>query len=858
MKTEKQKKKNVRLAPHTTGVHYEVLLKPDLEAHVFAGEETITLSVGKSTQDITLHAKDLEILSATLILGKIKHVSKKIVYNEKMETATFVFAKKIPKGTAKLHLVFRGVLADTMRGFYKSKYVVDGKDRWMATTQFEATDARRCIPCFDEPVHKATFDIHLVVADGKTAISNTLPVSIREHEAGYKVVSFARTPKMSTYLLAFLIGDFEWVEKKTKRGVLVRVMTVPGKKHQAHFALDVAVRSLEFYEKYFDIPYPLNTLDMIAVPDFASGAMENWGAVTYREVALLIDEHNSSIASRERVAEVIAHELAHQWFGNLVTMEWWTHLWLNEGFASYIPYLALDSLFPEWHIWDDFPISTLAAAMQLDALATTHPIEVEVHHPNEIGEIFDAVSYSKGATVIRMLAEYLGEKDFRDGLRLYLKKHSYKNASTIHLWEAFEKVSKKPVRKMMAVWTGTSGYPLVSVTRKDNSVTLSQTRFFSSSVSKKKSKDTTLWPIPLLVVTAKGEQSLGLMTKKTEKFTLPVSGWCKLNAKEGSLYRTSYDTEMLEALAKPIQEGRISAADRLGIIRDLFILSEAGVVETTHALDMLTVYRGETEYIVWAEIISGLRYLANLLYSTPMYERFCAFSAEFLGDIITRVGWEKRTNEFHSDVFLRSIALSAGVAFGHAPTIQEAKRRFTIRKTESISADLRLVVYGAIARTGGEKEYKQLLALYRAETLHEEKNRILAGLCRFSDKKLIAQTLELAINGEVRLQDQIRVFAGIFANPAAREQGWKFMKKHWKKLSTAYGTGNHLLSHIVSSLNHFTTKEMYTDIQIFFKKNPAPGAERTVQQTLEHIDSNVRWLARDGKKIEKWLKEKQS
>src|SRR3990167_296924 len=341
------KKENVRLEKFIVPERYDIQLKPDLKNFTFEGVETILLTVSRKTRAITLHSKDLEIETAAVLIGRDK-VFSKISYNEKRETATFNFSKLIPKGKLKLIIVFTGVLNDKMRGFYRSKYNVREKEYYMATTQFEATDARRAFPCFDEPAHKAVFNVSLIIPKGKTAISNTLPVSVLEHEAGYEIVKFSPTPKMSTYLLAFLIGDFEYIESKTKNNIQVRVFTTPGKKHQAEFALDCAVKTLEFYEKYFGIAYPLPVLYMIAIPDFTSGAMENWGAITYRESALLVDEDHSSLGNKQWVVLVIAHEIAHQWFGNLVTMEWWTNLWLNEGFASYIEYLAVDKLFPKW------------------------------------------------------------------------------------------------------------------------------------------------------------------------------------------------------------------------------------------------------------------------------------------------------------------------------------------------------------------------------------------------------------------------------------------------------------------------------------------------------------------------------
>src|SRR3989338_2968670 len=483
------KSKSVRLSKNVVPIEYDIQLKPDLDNFTFEGVETISLSILQKTRIVTLHSKELEIktASAEALLWRKRQskasalFAKKISYNKKAETVTFIFSKPIPLGKNKLTLVFKGILNDKMRGFYKSSYNIEGKTYHIATTQFEATDARRAFPCFDEPAYKAVFHISLVAPKNKTVISNTLSVSVLEHDAGYQIVKFSPTPKMSTYLLAFIVGDFECIESKTKNGILVRVFTTPGKKHQAKFALKCAVKTLEFYEKYFDIAYPLPVLDMIAIPDFSSGAMENWGAITYRESALLVDENHSSLSNKQWVAIIIAHEIAHQWFGNLVTMKWWTHLWLNEGFASYIEYLAIDHIFPEWDIWTQFVSTEMADAFHLDSLNNTHPIEVEVGNPAEISEIFYRVSYSKGASVLRMLWRYLGEKDFQKGLQHYLKRHAYGNAETEDLWKALEEVSGKSVGKIMANWTSKAGHPVINVKIKNqkSKIELRQSRFFS-------------------------------------------------------------------------------------------------------------------------------------------------------------------------------------------------------------------------------------------------------------------------------------------------------------------------------------------------------------------------------------------
>jgi puromycin-sensitive aminopeptidase len=854
----KNKKQFKRLSTCVVPVRYNITLKPDLEARTFVGNEDIDISLTQSCKDIIIHSKDLHIQSV-FVSTKNKRVPGRVFYDEQSETILLSFEETVLKGKATLHFSFSGVLTDTMRGFYMSQYVVNGEQRTMATTQFEATDARRAFPCFDEPSHKAIFDIHLIVPVGLTAISNTLPVTIAEHEAGYKMVSFASTPKMSTYLVACIVGDFEALEVKTKRGVLVRVLTVPGKVHQGAFALDVTVRCLEYFEQYFGIPYPLNTLDMIAIPDFSSIAMENWGAITFREIGLLVDEDNSSTATRQMVALVIAHELAHQWFGNLVTMEWWTHLWLNEGFATYIEHLAVDALFPEYDVWSQFATGMsghgLAHALKLDALSTTHPVEVPVHHPNEIGEVFDRVSYDKGATVIRMLAEYLGEKDFRNGLRHYLKKHTYKNTQTEDLWDAFEHISKKPVRKMMSVWTGKSGYPLLTfVKHPKKGISVSQKRFYSSVKSAQKSTDTTLWPVPVATLSIKGEKQHGLLSKRTQVIPENVDSWIKANARETALYRTKYEGALLGALVEPISTKLLSPVDRLGIIRDLFALAQSGEVSTATVLEMVSVYKQETSYAVWVEIISGLRTILNLAHETSSYDALRSYSNEIISQCVETVGWDAVSGESHDTALLRSLVLGFASTIGNELVIKEALFRYKNRKTTPIHPDLRGFVYATYVRMGGEKEFNEIYSAYSAESLHEEKLRYLHALGAVQNKKLIQKLLSMTLTDTVRMQDRNGVFSTVLAGYTGREIAWNFLQKQWKRIGEAYGDGNHLLSRLVESLNRFTTKEAYKSIATFFKTHSAPSAERTVTQTLEQIDSNVRWLARDGKKIAQWLK----
>ncbi len=830
------KNRSVRLSKNVIPTAYNIQLKPDLKNFTFEGIETITLLLKKPTKTLTLHSKEIEITTAKVGLWQKKEddIFGKISYNQKSETVIFAFPKLIPSGKTKLTIVFKGILNDKMRGFYRSRYSVSGQGkeeyRHMATTQFEATDARRAFPCFDEPAHKAVFHVSLIVPKGKMAISNTLPVSVAEHEAGFEIIKFAPTPKMSTYLLAFIVGDFEYLEKKSSRGVIVRVHTTPGKKHQAKFALDVAVKVLEFYEKYFDIPYPLNTLDMIAIPDFDSGAMENWGAITYRENALLIDENHSSVSSKQWVALVIAHEIAHQWFGNLVTMEWWTHLWLNEGFASYIEYLAVDKLFPKWDIWTQFSTNDLGIALRLDALASTHPIEIEVHHPNEIGEIFDAVSYSKGASIIRMLADYLGERDFRDGLGYYLKKHSYKNTETIHLWQAFEKVSHKPVAKMMHNWTSKPGYPVVSISMVNGKINSSQKRFFSSPISAKRIKNTTKWEIPITF-------------KKN-----------KVNFGETGFYRTAYSKELLEKLREPIQSKKLSARDRLGIIRDLFALAESGTIPTTDALEFIPSYKKEDNYTVWLEIAMGLSQLEQLFTENKVKKNLNILINNLFSPTIKRLGWHKKKRESHTDTLLRSLAISRVGRAGDKEIILEARKKFSfMQKGKHISPDIRGAIYSIIATHGNSKEYNLLVKKYKKETLHEEKNRIGSALGEFKNQKILNSACKFAISKNVRIQDTVGILSSVANNPMGRDVWFNFIDKNWKLLMTRYGGGGFTLSRLVKGISASAEEKHLKSFKKFFATHEAPGAKRAVLQVLERLEGNVAWIKRDGEEIEEFL-----
>lgn len=516
-------------------------------------------------------------------------LTSEIVLLPERELAQFIFQTKLPVGDAILYVNFTGELNDKMKGFYRSKYNnAAGEECYAGVTQFEATDARRCFPCWDEPAIKATFDITLHVPKNRVALSNMPCVRERDSTLNRdnKILKFATTPVMSTYLVAVVVGEYDYVEGKSSDGVLVRVYTPVGKSEQGLFALEVATKVLPYYKEYFNIAYPLPKMDLIAISDFSAGAMENWGLVTYRETFLLVDPENTSTIRKQSIALTVGHEIAHQWFGNLVTMEWWTHLWLNEGYASFVEFLCVNHLFPEYDIWTQFVTDMYTRALELDCLKNSHPIEVPVGHPSEIDEIFDEISYNKGASVIRMLHHYIGDEDFRKGMNIYLTRHQYKNTSTEDLWTALQEASSKPVAEVMSTWIKQMGFPVVKVksaVQKGNSrvLTLEQEKFCADGGTP---ENAIIWMIPINISTPKSKNAYStVLDKKKMEITLNDVGaddWVKINPGTIGCYRTQYPPEMLEQFIPAIKNKSLPPLDRLGLLDDLFALVQAGQTST--------------------------------------------------------------------------------------------------------------------------------------------------------------------------------------------------------------------------------------------------------------------------------------
>ena len=858
-----------RLPPHVRPKRYVLTLAPDLASFTFGGDETVELEVDEPTDRILLNAAELHVSAASVTLadGTVL-AAQDIAHDEAAETVALRFERPVPAGGASLSVEFTGILNDQLRGFYRSQYTdANGDTCHLATTQFEPTDARRAFPCWDEPARKATFQVTLRVPRDLVAVSNMPVESEEDADGGLKDVRFAETPAMSTYILAFVVGDLASVEATAKGGTLVRVWALRGKEEQGRFAVENAVRLLDYFNDYFGVPYPLPKLDHLALPDFAAGAMENWGAITYREVALLYDPQNSGASTRQRILQIVSHEMAHMWFGDLVTMEWWDDLWLNESFASWMGDKAVDHLYPEWHVWTQFVSHDTNAGLSLDGLRNSHPIEAKVANPAEIQELFDAISYSKGAAVLRMLEQFLGPDTFQRGLQAYIARHQYGNARTSDLWDALEQASGQPVTAIMDTWTGQMGYPLLRVSSKPADggveVTLSQQRFLYDHLLGA-AEDPALWRVPVSLLTSDASEAVDvLLTEREATVRLPDpasgdGGWLKANPGQTGFFRIDYAPEEWERLRTAVAGRQLPAIDRLGLQDDAYALVRAGMAPASLFLALAEAYREEEDATVWGDLAANLRSLDRLLFDSPCLPQYRAYAADIFSGIVAKVGWDPQPGEGHLDALRRIIVLGSAGHYGVGGVLDQAKERFqrALEDPGSVHPDLRAVVYGLTAQGGDAATYEAMWDLQRRAELHEEKLRLLGALCRFTDPDLLRETLRRTLTTDVRSQDTVMLIGAVAAGRSGRDLAWDFLVDNWEELDRRYGSGGFALMRLVSIAGGFTTLERAQEVEDFFRDHPAPAAARTIQQSLEAIRLSARWLELNEQVVAGWLDER--
>jgi tricorn protease interacting factor F2/3 len=818
-------------------INYELVFEPDLKKFIFKGTESILINCKKSTNTIILNCAEIKIKSCHVkVAGKIIKSIPKI--NEKKEELEIRLGKKI-KGNTTINLEFEGILNDRLLGFYRSQYKQGGKIKYLATTQFEAADARRAFPCWDEPEAKATFDISIIADNKFTAISN-MPVKSKKKLGGKTLYKFGKTPIVSTYLIYLGVGEFEYLTGKVGK-VQIRVVTTKGNKSKGKFSLELGKKLLTSYEQYFGIKFPLPKLDLIAIPDFAAGAMENWGAITFRETILLYDPKTSSTRTKQFIAEVISHEIAHMWFGNLVTMKWWNDLWLNESFATFMATKFVDKFYPEWDMWNQFVEDAMNVAMSLDSLKTTHPIDVKVNLTSEIREIFDAISYDKGGCVLRMLEHYVGEPNFQKGLKKYLSDFKYKNAEGQDLWNAIGKASKMPVSSMVNSWLRQPGFPLIEITQDGNNLKLKQKRYLLEH-DKKFSKG--LWSIPVSLG-LESEISRKLFTKKSMSIKLPKNtiGFVVNYGRKG-FYRVKYDEGILLDLKMLVDEKRLSAIDRWAIQNDLFSLCISGDESVRNYLDFTDAYYAEDSYLALVNVAHNLASLYFYAFDETFVEEIRGYTINYFRKILFDLGWEPKKSDKHTDALLRAFTISVLGKMNDDDVTDEALKRYSkfLKSPNSLSPDLVEPICSIAAWNGNAKTHSQLTKLYKNAKTMEEKLRFLSAMCGFKDAKLLKKSLDYSQTSDVRSQNMQLPIMKVAANPFGDKILWVWLKKNWKNLNKKVGHGNPLFNRIVSSISSIADDSMEKEIKKFFKKNPTPGTERTQTQTLERIRIKSKFL----------------
>jgi|AntRauTorcE11897_2_1112592.scaffolds.fasta_scaffold00030_74 puromycin-sensitive aminopeptidase len=845
--------------------HYDLRLNLNKTDMAFGGEVSVTgKKVGRPTKRITLHQSGLQVHKATIVKSDKSSTQTipvtRIVNQNSFDEVRLHTDEQMYPGNYTIELEFSGKITQQMNGVYPCNFTHEGKKKQLLATQFESHHAREVFPCVDEPAAKATFGLTLGTDTGEIVLSNT-PVQTQTTEGNNLITQFEKTPIMSTYLLAFVVGEMDYKETKTNAGVVIRGYTTPDNVAYVEFALDVAKQCIEFYDEYFAISYPLEKCDLIALPDFSSGAMENWGCITFREQTLLVDPAHTALSTKQYVAMVVAHELAHQWFGNLVTMRWWTDLWLNEGFASWVEFLAIDKLFPSWDMWTQFTSSEQQQAMRLDTLEHTHPVEVPVNSPDEIRTIFDAISYSKGASVIHMLHEYLGPDDFRTGLQYYLKTHAYSNTDTVDLWQALEDSSHKPVRAFMHDWTSQSGYPVVRATVDLPNVSLRQHRFMTNQTKGEISK--TLWPIPLLIPELSDADTLKY---KSAELTYTTDEVFKLNRGQSGFYRTVYNNSHLHVLGDYIKKGRLKPLDRIGILADAFEAARYGYIDTTETITLLESFFEEDNYAVWEIITSWIGSLRLVMNDETLREAIKPFVRALIASQLKRLGWEQKDSDSHFDRLLRPIIIGMAASADESWVVEKCQELFaSIEDVNDLRADLgsvpsskkikrgfihpdlRGAVFGTVAKRGDKKTFDKLVRLHNKAHLSDEKITLAAAITSFRQPELVSESLDMIRSSQVRLQDVSYWIIYSFMNRHAKQQTWQWLQSNWSWLEDNFSNDLSFYRMPIYVARAFSDESFRPEFETFFTEKMSGGLDRSYNQSLEMLDWQTAWKKRSLK-----------
>lgn len=831
--------------------HYGLSLVPDGDAMRFSGTVTVRgVKVGRPSERLTFHAKGLKVSTASIIRhdkkGDQEVVVNRINLQKSFDEVRLHADQQLYPGEYSVTMTFTGDIHEVMHGIYPCHYTVDGVAKKLIATQFESHHAREAFPCIDEPAAKATFDLTLTTPTGEAVVANT-PIA-EQHEANGKLVTtFETTPKMSTYLLAFVYGDLQYKEAETKDGVTVRVWATRAQNLAAFdFPLSVGVQAIEFFNEYYGVPYPLAKCDHVALPDFSSAAMENWGLITYREAYLLVDPETTPQSMKEAITTVICHELSHQWFGNLVTMAWWDDLWLNESFANVMEYVATDALFPEWQIWNTFISQEGLSSQRRDSIAGVQSVKTPVTHPDQIGSLFDpSIVYAKGGRLLNMLMHYIGTENFRKGLKLYFEKHAYGNTTGDDLWAALTTASGKPIADFMNPWLTRSGFPLIAVNQQDKAVEIAQSHFL---INPKEADANRLWPVPLL---ASAEQLPALLEGRQIETSLPTADYVRLDSGAVGHYIVHYEQpKHAAAIAKLVETQQLTPAERLMLLSDSSLIARSGLASFGETLALLEHYRREANETVWgilSLILADARRFIDV--DEQLEGAIKAFMRTFIQTQYERLGWDEIAHEPASDKKLRATIIGLGVYAHHEAILDRALQAFEEYKADAsaVASELRDIVLGAAVREALPGAFEYLLKLEETTVNPDLKQELMGALSLTKTESEIARLLERITDlQKVRLHDVDTWLIYLLRNRYGRRQAWDWLRDHWVWIEKTFAGDKSYDTFPRYAASAFNTRQLYEEYKAFFEPKAADVAlSRNITLGIEELASRVEWLERD-------------
>ena len=824
-----------RLLDTFTPNHYNLTL--DLtraEEKEFSG--TVIISGDSTSESILLHSKGLIIQSAT-----IDNQPADVSFGEFDELR--LSQPNLKNENHTIHINFSGNITDAMHGLYPCYFTHDGIKKQLFATQFESHHAREVFPCVDEPAAKAEYDLTLITRSGITVLGN-MPIKNEGENGDSHTTTFEKTPRMSSYLLAFVIGELHKKTARTKSGVEVNVWATPAQNENTlDFALDIATRSIDFYDEYFGVKYPLPKSDHVALPDFSSGAMENWGLITYRESCLLADPELTPESSRRFIATVIAHELSHQWFGNLVTMQWWNDLWLNESFANMMEYVAIDALHPEWRMWEDFATNEVTAALRRDSLDGVQSVQADVNHPDEISTLFDpAIVYAKGGRLLVMVRKLIGEETFRAGLKSYFEKFAYKNTVGNDLWQELELASGQPIVNLMNTWISQPGLPVVSVSNSHDTAILSQERFF---IGEHQPSDA-LWPIPLFA-----NQPLDVKILNQKETTVSIEKPLQLNCGLSAHFVTKYDESSREYLLKNITE--LPTLDKICILQDATILARAGFENSASLLPLALSLKTETNEKVFGMATGALTELRKFVDDNDAArDSLKKISGEFARATFEELGWNEKDGESDDDRERRTAALSLMMYSEDEEVLNEAKTRFDNNKSEDLPTEIRALIISANVRHFETPEMiENLFAAYKNTPSNDLQNDIAIGLTSTKNPKTAEKILaNIKDSNIIRPQDASRWFVYLIRTRESRQIAWNWLKENWAWVEDTFGEDKSYDDFIRYAATALLTPNELNDFQQFFgPMENIPALTRTIKLGITEISARAELIKRDKEAV---------